>query len=71
MKKDSTNQGINIAFLLRFITLPTLQRLVGIAQLVRAPDCDSGCRGFESRYSPHFFNTKWLLPASPKPCEAV
>ena len=26
--------------------------MVGIAQLVRAPDCDSGGRGFESRYSP-------------------
>ena len=20
----------------------------------RAPDCDSGCRGFEPRFSPHF-----------------
>lgn len=27
-----------------------------VAQLVRAPDCGSGCRGFESRLSPHFFN---------------
>src|SRR5688572_30364183 len=25
-----------------------------IAQLVRAPDCESGGRGFESRWSPHF-----------------
>ena len=27
--------------------------MVGIAQLVRAPDCGSGCRGFESHYPPH------------------
>ena len=26
--------------------------MVGIAQLVRAPDCGSGCRGFESLYPP-------------------
>ena len=29
--------------------------MVGIAQLVRAPECGSGGRGFESHYSPHFF----------------
>lgn len=28
--------------------------MAGVAQLVRVPDCDSGCRGFESRHSPHF-----------------
>ena len=27
--------------------------MVGIAQSVRAPDCGSGGRGFESRYPPH------------------
>ena len=27
--------------------------VVGVAQLVRAPDCGSGCRGFESLYPPH------------------
>ncbi len=27
--------------------------MVGVAQLVRAPDCGSGCRGFESLYPPH------------------
>ena len=27
--------------------------MVSIAQLVRAPDCGSGGRGFESHYSPH------------------
>ena len=26
--------------------------MVGVAQLVRAPDCDSGCRGFESGHPP-------------------
>lgn len=26
---------------------------MGIAQLVRAPDCGSGGRGFDSHYSPH------------------
>ena len=29
--------------------------MVGIAQLVRAPGCDSGGRGFKSRYPPHYF----------------
>ena len=28
--------------------------MVGVAQLVRVPDCDSGCRGFESHRSPRF-----------------
>lgn len=28
--------------------------MAGVAQLVRVPDCDSGCRGFESRHSPQF-----------------
>ena len=26
--------------------------MVGVAQLVRAPDCGSGCRGFESHLPP-------------------
>ena len=29
------------------------RNMVGIVQLVRAPDCGSGCRGFESHYPPH------------------
>ena len=29
--------------------------MVDIAQLVRAPDCGSGGRGFESHYSPHMY----------------
>ena len=28
--------------------------MVGVAQLVRVPDCDSGCRGFESPRPPQF-----------------
>ncbi len=28
--------------------------VANIAQLVRAPDCESGGRGFEPHYSPHF-----------------
>ena len=31
------------------------RHVVGIAQLVRAPDCGSGGRGFDSHYSPHIF----------------
>ena len=30
--------------------------MVGIAQLVRAPDCGSGGPGFESQYPPHFLH---------------
>ena len=29
--------------------------MASIAQLVRAPVCGTGCRQFESDYSPHFF----------------
>src|SRR6185437_4826523 len=28
--------------------------MVDVAQLVRVPDCDSGCRGFESHRPPQF-----------------
>ncbi|CAH2215284.1 protein of unknown function [Tepidibacter aestuarii] len=31
----------------------TSTNMVGIAQSVRAPDCGSGGREFESHYSPH------------------
>ena len=30
--------------------------MVGVAQLVRAPDCGSGGRGFESHHPPHQVN---------------
>jgi hypothetical protein len=38
--------------------------MVGIAQLVRAPDCDSGGRGFEPHYSPinHANRVVFLFP---------
>jgi hypothetical protein len=32
-----------------------INSVVGIAQLARALDCDSRCRGFDSRCPPHFF----------------
>ena len=32
--------------------------MVGIAQLVSAPDCGSGGLGFESRYPPFYLNFK-------------
>src|SRR3989344_5250711 len=32
--------------------------MVGVAQLVRVPDCDSGCRGFESHRSPQTEGTR-------------
>ena len=35
--------------------------MVGIAQLVRAPGCGPGGRGFESLYSPHFLFKDTIL----------
>lgn len=29
--------------------------MASVAQMVRAPDCGSGCRQFESAHSPHKF----------------
>src|SRR6185312_10574862 len=34
--------------------------VVDVAQLVRVPDCDSGCRGFESHHPPHFCTMQGL-----------
>ena len=39
--------------------------LVGVAQLVRAPDCGSGCRGFESHLPPQTEVRGSGLPRSP------
>lgn len=37
----------------RFVNITTPKPLVvGVAQLVRAPDCGSGGRGFETRHPP-------------------
>ena len=33
--------------------------MAGVAQLVRAPDCDSGGRRFNSGHSPHFLFLNW------------
>ena len=33
---------------------PSFYNMVGMAQLVSAPDCGSGGRGFESHYPPFF-----------------
>ena len=35
--------------------------MVGMVQLVSAPDCGSGYQGFESLYPPFFFARKQLL----------
>jgi hypothetical protein len=32
--------------------------MADVAQLVRAPGCDSGGRGFDPRRLPHFFYSK-------------
>ena len=32
--------------------------MVGVAQMVRAPDCDSGGRGFDSHHPPQFFRKR-------------
>ena len=32
--------------------------MVGVAQLVRVPDCDSGCRGFDPRRPPQFVSRR-------------
>ncbi len=29
--------------------------MVAVAQFGRAPDCDSGCRGFKSRRPPQYY----------------
>ena len=39
--------------------------MVGVAQLVRAPDCGSGGRGFETRHSPHSERAMPLLNEGP------
>lgn len=33
---------------------------MGVAQLVRARDCGSRCRGFDPRHPPHFFENYYL-----------
>ena len=39
--------------------------MVSVAQLVRAPDCGSGGRGFNSRHSPQVFSSEFVsIPLS-------
>ena len=33
--------------------------MVGVAQMVRAPDCDSGGRGFDSHHPPQFLQKRY------------
>ena len=46
--------------------------MVDVAQLVRVPDCDSGCRGFESHHPPHFLkgmaNSRLAVAMALTPC---
>ncbi len=44
----------------RYTARPT----VGVAQLVRAPDCGSGCRGFKSLHSPQSFLASFFAPVA-------
>src|SRR5579883_2677754 len=37
------------------------EHTVGVAQLVRAPDCGSGCRRFESGHPPIAKTRKWFI----------
>ena len=49
-------------YTLRALPQGALSKLSGgYSSVGRAPDCDSGCRGFEPRFSPHF-----LLGFQPK-----
>lgn len=43
--------------------------MAGVAQLVRAPDCDSGGRGFEPRFSPHFLIDTYMKDQDTSPQE--
>gem|GEM_PF-3175646 len=37
------------------------QVMVGVAQLVRAPGCGPGGRGFDSHHSPHFYSREYKI----------
>lgn len=38
----------------KIFKIESVLTMAGVAQLVRAPDCDSGGRGFKSLHSPTF-----------------
>ena len=41
--------------IVRVLKARLFKNVVGIAQLVRAPDCGSGGHRFDSDYPPHFY----------------
>ena len=45
--------------------------MVAVAQFGRAPDCGSGCRGFESHQPPHFAPPKVAPLSHPRTGEAA
>ena len=51
-------QGFESLQACHFLMVSQQRDMVGIAQLVRAPDCGSGCRGFESHYPPHITSSR-------------
>jgi hypothetical protein len=51
---------------LAYTPLTSKHSLGGVAQLVRAPACHAGGRGFESRHSRHFSSIKQLCAAHNK-----
>ncbi len=50
----------NLNFIHPDVFYRSLNENGGVAQLVRVPDCRSGCCGFESRRSRHFFHSEPL-----------
>ena len=48
--------GVNIVIICLRTLLAVLKIAVGVAQVVRAPDCGSGGRGFESHHPPQISN---------------
>ena len=45
--------------------------MAGVAQLVRAPVCGTGCRRFKSGHSPHFLRLDVYLSIRMRPLRSV